>query len=332
MILISYGTRPEWIKIKPLISALRGVIPFKVLFTGQHEHIAKFYHDYSLKIVNKGNRLDSIIASIVDIDDEVFTDVEYAIVQGDTASTYAMAIAAFNRGIKVAHLEAGLRTYDMKNPFPEEAYRQMVSRISSINFCATENNKENLIREKCPGENYVVGNTVLDNLIGTSTIYGHEVLVTMHRRENHHLIKEWFTEINDIAKANKKLNFTIPIHPNPDVRKHKDLLTNVEVTQPLSYDQMIKKISRCRFLISDSGGIQEESSFLNKKVIVCRKWTERTESVGTHSIMCEYPKKLKSVFNFIKNNYMIDAPSPYGDGKASKKILQILLGVCNEIK
>jgi UDP-N-acetylglucosamine 2-epimerase (non-hydrolysing) len=324
MILICYGTRPEWIKIKPLIDSFRGVIPFKVLFTGQHEHIGKFYHDYSLSIKNKNNRLDSIFSSILNAENNIFQNIKYVLVQGDTASTYAMALTAFNRGIKIIHLEAGLRTYDLDNPYPEEAYRQMISRISSVNFCATRKNRQNLIDEKCPGDTHIVGNTVLDNLINIKTSYGNEVIITMHRRENHPIMGKWFYEINELAKQNKDLNFIIPVHPNPNVKKHSSILTHVNIVNPLPYHEMIDKISKCRFLISDSGGIQEESSFLNKKVIVCRKWTERTESVGTHSVMCEVPNKLKNVFKIVSNDFKINKPSPYGDGTAAKKITNIL--------
>jgi len=332
VILLCYGTRPEWIKIKPLIKAFKGKIPFKVLFTGQHEHIGNFYHDYSLKIEEGSNRLDSIIAATAKIDDEVFHNVEYVLVQGDTASTFAMALSAFNRRIKVIHLEAGLRTYDLENPYPEEGYRQMISRISSINFCATENNRTNLLLENCKGKIFIVGNTVLDNLVGVETEYGNEVLVTMHRRENHAIMDKWFMELNKIASEYTDLAFTIPIHPNPNVKKHQHLLSRFNIIDPLPYDEMIQRIAKCRMIISDSGGIQEESSFLNKKVIVCRKYTERQESVGAHSIMCKAPSKLSGVFGRVVSNYKINKASPYGDGNASQLILQRILGVKNEIK
>ena len=332
MILLSYGTRPEWIKIKPLIKELSGVLPFKVLYTGQHTHIANFYYDYRLDINDGNNRLDSIISSIVNIGDEVFDGIKYTIVQGDTASTYAVALASFNRKIKVVHLEAGLRTYDLENPYPEEAYRQMISRIASIHFCATENNRTTLLMEKCGGKIYIVGNTVLDNLVGIDTSYGDEVLVTMHRRENHNIMSQWFNELNSIAGDNKDLKFTIPLHPTPNVKKHAKLLTNFNIVDPLPYDKMIDKISKCKMLISDSGGIQEESSFLNKKVIVCRKYTERQESVGKHSIMCSEPRFLKNVFKKVINNYKINSPCPYGNGRASKLIVQRIIGENNEIK
>jgi UDP-N-acetylglucosamine 2-epimerase (non-hydrolysing) len=326
MILICYGTRPEWIKVKPVINELRGKIPCKVLFTGQHEHIGNFYHDYSLKVENRANRLDSIIAAVSKIDNKVFDGIEYVLVQGDTASTFAMALCAYNRKKKVIHLEAGLRTYDLDNPYPEEGYRQMISRIASIHLCATENNKVNLISEKAPGQIFVVGNTVLDNLVGVNTNYGDEVLVTMHRRENHDIMHDWFSEINKIAEDYGEIKFTIPLHPNPNVQKHKGLLSNLNIIEPLSYDEMVKRIANCKMLISDSGGIQEESSFLNKKVIVCRKYTERQESVGTHSIMCPQPSFLRETFDEVIKNYKVNKPCPYGDGYASRKILKTILG------
>ena len=169
-----------------------------------------------------------------------------------------------------------------------------------------------------------MGNTVLDNLLGKTTTYNDTILVTMHRRENHVNMDEWFKEINQLAIDNPELKFEIPLHPNPNVSKHRDLLTNIKVIKPLNYNEMIDKISSCRFLISDSGGIQEESSFLNKKVIVCRKITERPESVGKHSFMCGEPNNLKGMFYSLKDNYKVDLDCPYGDGKSSKRIVNYL--------
>tara|TARA_R110002020_G_scaffold14313_6_gene50853 strand:- start:27414 stop:28400 length:987 start_codon:yes stop_codon:yes gene_type:complete len=327
MILLCYGTRPEWIKIKPLISAFEGTIDFKVLFTGQHEQMRGFYHDHFLKVEKGANRLDSIFSSIVNLDSCIFNGVEYVLVQGDTASACAMALAAFNRNVKIIHLEAGLRTRNLQHPYPEEGYRQMISRLASIHFCATQNNKTNLLLEKCEGEIFVVGNTVLDNLVGVETEYGDEVLVTMHRRENHPIMREWFNSINNIAKNNRDLKFTIPLHPNPSVMKHKNLLSSLNVVAPLEYNEMINRMSKCRFFISDSGGIQEEGSFLNKKVIVCRKWTERPESIGTHSVLCKSPHDLARAFESVKNNYEINIKCPYGSGNASEMIVKVILGV-----
>ena len=325
MILISYGTRPEWIKIKPLIDRFeKERIPFKILFTGQHMHIANFDYDYALQVDKCDNRLNEIISSVLRSPSNIFDGVDYVLVQGDTASTYAVGLSAFNHGVKVIHLEAGLRTYDLENPYPEEAYRQMISRIANIHLCATTNNRDFLEAEKAPGAKHVVGNTVLDNLRDVSSTYGDKVLVTMHRRENLEIMDKWFTELNRIAENNRDLKFVIPMHPNPNVQKHKSLLTAFEIIEPLPYDEMIDAIASCKFIISDSGGIQEEASFLNKRVIVCRKFTERTESIGGHSILCTSPNDLKERFEQVNANFQIDLPSPYGDGFASHKICNIL--------
>jgi UDP-N-acetylglucosamine 2-epimerase (non-hydrolysing) len=325
MILICYGTRPEHIKISPLLKEMGGVIPYKTLFTGQHTDLVKNINfDHTITIKDDKNRLDSVVQSCLNLDDSIFEGITHILVQGDTVSAYSLALAAFHRGIKVIHLEAGLRTYDFQNPYPEEAYRQMISRISDINLCPTDLNENNLVVEGVLGESVVVGNTVLDNLVGIKTTYSDKVLVTMHRRENHINMSSWFEAINQLAMDNPELRFEMPLHPNPNVKKHKDLLTNVNVVSPFDYDTMIEEISKCRFLISDSGGIQEESSFLNKKVIVCRKITERPESVGKHSFMCREPKDLKGLFYSLKDNYEVDLECPYGDGRSSKRIVKYL--------
>jgi UDP-N-acetylglucosamine 2-epimerase (non-hydrolysing) len=323
MLLLTYGTRPEYIKIKPLVDELRGKISFKVLFTGQHQDIAPKDADYHLKINEEGHRLDSIISSMLN-QNHVWEGITHVLIQGDTTSALAIAIAGMNRGVKIIHLEAGLRTFDYENPFPEEYNRQLISRIASINLCPTEVNYNNLVEEKCVGEKYLVGNTVLDNLKGISVSYNNKVLVTMHRRENHELLDVWFTELNKLAKENPELEFIIPLHPNPNVQKHKHILTNFSIIDPLPYQEMVDMISTCQFIISDSGGIQEEASFLKKKVIVCRKVTERLETVGKTSFMCKFPDELKSLFEQVKNDYISNYDCPYGDGNASNKIYEIL--------
>lgn len=323
MLLLTYGTRPEYIKIKPLIDELKGKISFKVLFTGQHLDIAPKDADYQLKINEEGHRLDSIISSMLN-QNYIWEGITYVLVQGDTTSALAIAIAGMNRGVKIIHLEAGLRTFDYENPFPEEYNRQLISRIASINLCPTEINYNNLVEEKCVGEKYIVGNTVLDNLKETSISYNNKILVTMHRRENHELLDVWFTEFNELAKENPELEFIIPLHPNPNVQKHKHILTNFNIIDPLPYQEMIDMMSTCKFIISDSGGIQEEASFLKKKVIVCRKVTERLETVGKTSFMCKFPYELKDLFEQVNNNYISNYECPYGDGNTSNKIYKIL--------
>lgn len=320
-ILLSYGTRPEYIKIKPLFDELKN---YKVLFTGQHKNIVDTSKvDYFLEIKDGGNRLDSIVQSCLN-NDYIFNGITHVLVQGDTTSALAIALSAFHRQIKVIHLEAGLRTWDKENPYPEEVNRQIISSIADIHLCPTEQNKKNLIEEKRKGSVYVTGNSGLDNIDRTGITYDPLILVTLHRRENHPIIDKYFDVIEKLAQDNEDLKFIIPIHPNPNVMKHRNIFKTVNVINPVDHDEMINMIKKCRFVISDSGGLQEECSFLNKKVIVCRKITERPESVGVHSFMCEHPSKLSNLFYQINSDYKINSPCPYGDGNSSKRISRIL--------
>ena len=318
--LICFGTRPEWLKIKPLIKVLDD---YQLLFTGQHPDLVRDVKvDYKIEINDSNNRLDQLISDcMLQFPEGYFDSV---MVQGDTASAFACAIAAFNRQKKIYYLESGLRSYDLNHPYPEEGYRQMISRISDVNFCPTELSKQNLIKENVSGICHVVGNTVLDNLLPykDKCEYTNKVLVTLHRRENHHWMDEWFNKINNIAKENPDLEFILPIHPNPNVQKHKHILTNVNVIEPLTHSELLNILVKCKLVISDSGGLQEEGSFFNKKVIVCRKTTERPEGIDTgHLHICETPNQLYPLFNLVNNNYKINVDCPYGDGKSSQKII-----------
>ena len=318
MILLCYGTRPEWIKIKPLVKAFEGKVKYKIVFTGQHPHLHGGEYDQCLDIIDGKNRLDSIIESVMN---EInFDGVDAVLVQGDTATGFAVALSAFNHKISVIHLEAGLRTYDLDHPYPEEGYRQMLSRITDIHLCPTKTAKAHLLRDSVGGVVHVVGNTVLDNLVGVETSYGDEVLVTIHRRENHHIIDEWMRELDKLDQ-----NITLICHPNPAVQRAVEKLKNVNVIQPLSHDKMIERIANCKFLITDSGGLQEEGSFLNKKIIICRKTTERPEVLEHHGVLCTEPKNLGGLVESMKNEYIIDKPCPFGDGKTSQKIMDIIM-------
>ena len=331
-LLICYGTRPEWIKVKPIIDKLKkSNIEYKTLFTGQHKDLVKENADYMLPgIEDSGNnRLDTIVTEILFSVGDIIDNYDYVLVQGDTTSVFSIALAAFHRNKKVIHLEAGLRTYDIGNPYPEEFNRTAVSRMTNIHLCPTQDSVNNLLNEKVSGSIHLVGNTVLDNLVNIDTSYSNNVIVTLHRRENHHQVDKYFNVINKLAENNPRLNFILPIHPNPNVYKHKDILEYVDVINPVPYDEMIKLLANCKIIISDSGGIQEEASFFNKKVIVCRETTERPESLGVHSFLCSSPNKLEDMFYNILNNFEINEDCPYGDGYASDKILKILKGVFN---
>lgn len=328
-LLVAFGTRPEWIKIQPVIDKIDGVIPYKVLFTGQHTSLVdEFLEDTFIinQIVDGDNRLDSIVCSLLN-KDELFENITHVMVQGDTTSAFAVALAAFHRGLKVIHLEAGLRTFDRTNPYPEEFNRTAISALADIHLCPTVTAAKNV--KNMVGYNsrtVITGNTVLDHLCGLEPEIKNTILVTMHRRENHQLINEWFTEINSLAKNYLDLEFVLPIHPNPNVMRHRDILTDVRVVEPLSYDQCIEFIRTCKTIITDSGGIQEESSFLKKKCIVCRKTSERSEGVGTFAYMCQSPQQLHELFRGIidSNEFIVNQPCPYGNGHAAERILQIL--------
>ena len=323
MILLCFGTRPEWLKIKPLIKVLDN---YQLLFTGQHPDLLKNLKiDYKITIGNNPNRLDQLISDCLLQFPE--GDFDSVLVQGDTASAFACAVAAFNRKKKIYYLEAGLRSYNLDHPYPEEGYRQMIARLADVNLCPTELSKENLINEKIKGECHVVGNTVLDNLLSykSKCEYTNKVLVTLHRRENHYQMDQWFTEVNNLAKDNPNLEFILPIHPNPNVQKHRHLLTDINVVEPLSHPELLDILVKCKLVISDSGGLQEEGSFFNKKVIVCRETTERPEAIDTgHLYLCPSPNNLASKFGSIKDSHYIDANCPYGDGQSSIKIKSII--------
>jgi UDP-N-acetylglucosamine 2-epimerase (non-hydrolysing) len=279
--------------------------------------------DYTIKINSKTkNRLNNIIYSIMK--SNILHDITHVIVQGDTVSSFGMALSAFNNKKKIIHLEAGLRTYDTYNPYPEEAYRQMISRITDIHLCPTEYNKQNLINERVAGKIYVVGNTGLDNIDNSDCSYDNKVLITLHRRENHDIMNMWFEELEKLAYIYKDVEFTIPIHSNPEIIKHKNIFKRVNVIKPLTHEEIINYIKKCKLIISDSGGLQEECSYLNKKIIICRKNTERTETLGTNGILCRCPSMLQDIFSKVYLDYYINQDSPYKIGKSWIKIKEIV--------
>jgi UDP-N-acetylglucosamine 2-epimerase (non-hydrolysing) len=165
---------------------------------------------------------------------------------------------------------------------------------------------------------------VLDNLNDVKTSYQKKILVTLHRRENHENIKKWFQKIEKLANKYSDYEFLLPIHPNPNVKKYANILNKVKVVEPLEHSELIKYLADCAFIITDSGGLQEESSFLKKKSIVCRKFTERVEGLNLFSFLCKEPKDLGEMVERFMLNYEINEPCPYGDGFASEKIFKIL--------
>lgn len=324
-LLIAYGTRPEYLKIKPLLE----IEKFDTLRVCQHGDIIDFGNpNHILEIDKKCNdRLNNIFSEIFNKLENILINYDAILIQGDTATVAACAIAAFNLKKKIIYLESGLRSFDFQNPFPEEAYRQMVSRIADINLCPTSLSKQNLENEKVLGKIFVVGNTSLDNLIhikGDSN-YLNKVLITLHRSENLDKLDLWYEELDKIALKHKNLEFVYPVHPNPLIVEKSKTLKNIKVINALAHSELLEVMKDCKLIITDSGGIQEEASFLNKKVIVCRKTTERPEAIATgHIKLCKDPNNLELLFEEIASNYFINSECPYGDGRSSEKILKIL--------
>ena len=321
-ILICFGTRPEYIKVKSLIKNLDNI---KTCYIKQHKDLlSNIKTDYIINISElTDNRLNNIISNIL-CKDNIFNDIDYVLVQGDTTSALSIALSAFNNNKKVIHLEAGLRSYNKLDPFPEEMNRCLLSRITDIHLCPTELNKMNLIKENIKDNIYVVGNTGLDNINRDNIKYGNKILITLHRRDNHNMMDLWFKELEKIANKYNEIEFILPIHPNPNVLKHKNILKKVNVIEPLNHNNLIDLIKECKFIISDSGGIQEECSFLKKKIVICRKTTERPEVLENYGVLCDSIDKLENYVDEFMNNYEIDKECPFGDGYSWIKIKKIL--------
>lgn len=323
-IAVFIGTRPELIKCTPIIKNSDIYVP---VIVQQHADILDFSNKtecHSIDITEFGNnRLNNIIMSIMNspVMDLPFSAI---LVQGDTAVAYAAALSAFHRKIKIIHLEAGLRTYDLANPWPEEGYRQMIDSICDIALCPSVLSADNLKNEKFTGVIHIVGNTSIDAISSYNLLpsIGNTVIVTLHRRENWDQIKTFFESIEHLATIHSSLRFILPIHPNPEIKKLKSIFKHVEVIDPLSHIEMCKILASCNCIISDSGGIQEEASFLGKRVFCCRKITERTELIDTHLTYTPTPDVLLDVFT--PQLSLLDKSTVYGEGYAYIKINSIL--------
>lgn len=333
MLAIAFGTRPEWLKIKSLVQKLKEEeYPFGLIFTGQHSTLvdtkeirecgASWFVECEKIEASDKNRMNTILCETIgDSDYLKEMGCTHLIVQGDTTSALSMAISAFHQKIKVIHLEAGLRTYNKEQPFPEEMNRQLISKIADIHLCPTVDNYLNLESEKIQGEKFITGNSVLDLLKGIYRKEENKILVTLHRRENQNNLKEWFEAIEKIAIENEDVEFIFPIHPSPNVRRHKDILQKVKVIEPLEHEALLDLLSRSRCVITDSGGIQEEAAFLGVPCIVCRKETERTEGLGNFSVLCEEPGYLSECL-MIAEQLDLVGQCPYGNGQTANIIYE----------
>jgi UDP-N-acetylglucosamine 2-epimerase (non-hydrolysing) len=371
-ILAVFGTRPEAIKMAPLIKELEKNSKFNisVCVTAQHREmldqvltIFNIKPDYDLDIMRQGQNLYDITASvIVGLSPVLVRECpDLVLVHGDTTTTLAASIAAYYQKIKVGHIEAGLRTGDKYAPFPEEMNRRITGSIADLHFSPTNEAAENLIKEGVSKSKiFITGNTGIDALkLAIAKIYDQDtnleielerkfefldfkkklILMTGHRREN---FGEGFNNIcealKNIAQSNSDIEIVYPVHLNPNVREpvnrilRSNQLKNIHLIEPQEYLQFVYLLNRSYFVITDSGGIQEEAPSLGKPVLVLRETTERPEAVsaGTVQLVGTSSDKITLAANVLINNKkkyeeMSTAHNPYGDGNACKYIIKELL-------
>lgn len=350
------GTRPEALKMLPVIESLQKINLFavKTVITSQHRELlmpilksANIKIDTDFNLMAPNQNLNQLSANLFLHFDKFFAEnsSDLVIAQGDTTTTLISALCAFYKKIPFAHIEAGLRTSTIKNPFPEEFNRRTISSISRLHFCPTQVTANNLASTGITQHVYVTGNTIIDTLCQSikkiksqSLVKNNKkiILVTCHRREN--FGKPLFNicqALKKFAKRNPTIEIVLPVHPNPNVKtvilKELNSIGNIILCEALEYLDLITLLNKCYFVLTDSGGLQEEAPALNKPLLVLRDETERPEGVacgaallvGTdiNNIVSQAEKLLHD-----KNHYqrMSEADSPYGDGKAGMRIVKII--------
>ena len=351
------GTRPEAIKMAPIIRRLKQEVEaFEtvVCATAQHREMLdsilrtfEIVPEIDLDLMRPDQDLNSLAAGVFGRFDQVLTDTrpDRVLVQGDTTTALAASLAAFHRRIPVAHVEAGLRTRDRLNPFPEEMNRRVTDLVADLHFAPTERSAAALRSEGLPDEwIHVTGNTVVDALQiiveragDADEGDGKMVLVTAHRRESFgEPLRRAFRAIRRLARRFRDWTFVFPVHPNPSVRRAVDILRgepNVRLVEPAEYTQLVAWLRACRLVITDSGGIQEEAPTFGKPILVLREATERPEGVeagiallvGTDEerIFTEAERLLTDDAAYAA---MAHHANPYGDGRAAERIVGILAG------
>ena len=365
---VIFGTRPEAIKLSPVVNALRQDKAFEcdVCVTGQHREmlyqvldVFGVVPDRDLALMRPNQTLGGLTSRAIAAIDEYLSEKkpDVVMVQGDTTTVFAGALAAFYHHIPVAHVEAGLRTWNMESPWPEEANRVLTTRLAKWHFCPTDNNKANLLKEGVPEKDiYVTGNTVIDALMlarakvraSVPVVEGFPselmssdariVLITGHRRENfgdgfEHIC----TAIANLAKRFPEVHFVYPVHLNPNVREPVGRILgahcgkNVHLIEPQSYLPFVALMDRSYLILTDSGGVQEEAPSLGKPVLVMRDTTERPEAVaaGTVKIVGTGREAIEQEAALLladEGEYkrMSMSVNPYGDGQAVGRILDVL--------
>lgn len=357
-ILCMVGTRPEVIKMAPVILALRQApwVKVRVCATAQHremldEALAIFdiVPDFDLDAMRPNQSLSGLTARLLTGVDQVLEAERphLVVAQGDTTTVLATALACFYRQIPFAHVEAGLRTGDIRNPFPEEMNRVVAGHLASLNFAPTERSKQALLAEGCaPGTIHVTGNTVIDALLWEAAQHPEHglqlpagrrlVLLTAHRRENFGTpLREIFRAIQTLTQRHPDIHFVYPVHPNPNVLQpaFEALSDNPQITlcPPLDYRRLVALLMQADFVLTDSGGLQEEAPALRKPVLVLRTETERPEAVtaGVAKLVGRDHDAIVAAVSELMHDALVyqkmaRGASPYGDGKAAVRITDIL--------
>ena len=352
-----YGTRPEAIKVAPVIKALDNDERFDSIpvSTGQHKEMLEQVNTmfgitpkHDLGLMKPGQGLNEIVSRAIAGLDSIIEEEQPDVIisQGDTSTAMAAALAGFHRGVKIVHLEAGLRTGDIHSPFPEEANRKLIGQVAELHLAPTAGSMENLRRENVRSKDIVVtGNTVIDALLEAAswdTKFEDSalqeaadsdkrlVVVTTHRRENLEAMKEIGGAVKDLAEAYPEINFALPLHLNPKVREavlpEVEHLPNIIITDPLPYDQFTQLQNRATIILTDSGGVQEEAPALGKPVLVMRQNTERPEAVvaGTVKLVGTNRELIVAEAKLLLSDdaafqAMANAVNPYGDGKGAQR-------------
>ena len=363
-VIFIFGTRPEIIKLAPVILTLKKFPEdYNVIIcnTEQQKELSNQTLEYfglradiNLDCMRENQSLSSVQARILTSLDKVFCEnkIDAAVVQGDTMTVLCGALTGFYHKIPVFHVEAGLRSYDIYEPFPEEVMRQMTSRVAELHFAPTEVNKEALLKENI-SENkiHVTGNTVIDALFCLSDevvenskrffedknipVDDKLVLITAHRRENHgERIDRIIEAISYLAKKYSEHTFVIPVHPNPNVRgkiyDRLDIFGNIHLLPPLDYPYLVYLMKHAKLILTDSGGIQEEAPSFACPTLVMRYETERKEGIeaGVSKLVgADYDKILEEsekILSSTKDLTRLKVQNPYGDGKASERIENII--------
>lgn len=358
-VMVVFGTRPEAIKMAPLVLELQkhsDSIETITVVTAQHRQMLdqvletfSIEPHYDLDIMGKNQSLLDITGKILEKFDPVVKQElpDMVLVHGDTTTTFAASLVAFYNQVRIGHVEAGLRTFDKYSPFPEEMNRQMTDNLADLYFAPTSESKENLLKENHPESAIVItGNTAIDALkLTVQSDYYHEVLdqldpekklvlVTMHRRENQgQPMRNVFTALREMVDLHQEIEVVYPVHLSPAVQEAaNDILAGhdrIHLIEPLDVLDFHNLASRSYFIMTDSGGVQEEAPSLGKPVLVLRDTTERPEGVraGTLKLVGTDPVRVKEAMAALLTDetlyrQMSQAPNPYGDGRASERIVQ----------